>query len=110
MPRENKLCVSFDAYPCISISNFRIGDSLKKFVAILTTNESPNLIGFDIFDRDVLNLARHELFAMLASIQKYAGDRFLFDSGDPLNASDAVTLKQESQNHQRLFFAEVHIA
>jgi hypothetical protein len=47
---------------------------------------------------------------MLASIEKYAGNRFLFNARDPLDAADAVTFKQEPENHQRLFFAEIHIA
>jgi hypothetical protein len=47
---------------------------------------------------------------MLASVKQNAGDRFLFNTSDPFDASDTVTLKQKSQNHQRLFFAQVHIA
>lgn len=47
---------------------------------------------------------------MLASIQQYAGDRFLFAASDPLNGTDAVTLKQKPQDEQRLFFTQVHIA
>ena len=47
---------------------------------------------------------------MLASVQQNAGDRFLFNARDPFDAADAVTLKQKHENHQRLFFGQVHIA
>src|SRR5438046_1414118 len=46
---------------------------------------------------------------MLASIQKNAGDRFLLNASDPLDAADAIAFQQEPKNEQRLFFGEVHI-
>src|SRR5258707_12943338 len=46
---------------------------------------------------------------MLASVQKDASDRFLFNARNPFDASDTITLKQEPQNHQGLFFAQVHV-
>jgi hypothetical protein len=47
---------------------------------------------------------------MLASVKQNAGDRFLFDARDPFDGSDAVTFQKDPENHQRLFFTQVHIA
>ena len=46
---------------------------------------------------------------MLTIIQQDAGDCFLFNASDPLNAANAIAFQQEPQNEQRLFFGQVHV-
>jgi hypothetical protein len=47
---------------------------------------------------------------MFASVKQYAGDGFLFNASDPLNASDAVAFKHEGQDQERLIIGQIHIA
>jgi hypothetical protein len=47
---------------------------------------------------------------MLASVKQNAGDRFLLYANHPFDASDAITLQKHTENHQRLFVAQIHIA
>jgi hypothetical protein len=50
MPRENQLSVAFDSDKRVGIANLGLGNFSVKFMAILATYESPNLIRFNVTD------------------------------------------------------------
>ena len=59
MPSKDQFCVALDSDKRVSIAHFRIGYLLVEFVTILTTNESPNLIGFNVSYRYALDAILH---------------------------------------------------
>jgi hypothetical protein len=64
--RKYKLCVSFDANKSVSIANLGIVYAFAKSGIFFHFHEGPNLIGFNVLNRDAFDLRVHNALALLA--------------------------------------------
>ena len=68
----------------------------------------PNFVAFYVAHFDVANFFGHDAFALLASEHQQLQDRGVMNFGDALDARNAVTFEQETENHFGLLDGQVH--
>lgn len=92
LERRNELCIGVDSAECPYAANLhRIAHF---YVAVLLSDEAPNLIHLQPLAGKVLHLCIHHGGATLTNFDAEAHDRITVDTGNPLYGTNTRTLCQ----------------
>lgn len=98
MKGQDKLAIPFDSNKCVGVADVSSLRLMEPFVLLLLKDVTPNFVALNVIDRDVLNLAVQQTFALPADLGEQGQDCGVVDSSDSLGAIDGADFQEKLEN------------